>query len=84
MVDQGPADPGVGAAALARVAADLDGVAARTAAEATRLRRAGGEAEQLAALDRAAEDAARVASRVRQAQLKAGQARLFDGGLDGS
>lgn len=66
------------ATALARVAADFEGVAGRAAREAMRAREAGAEPNHVTALDRAANEAAGVASRLRQAQLDLPQQRLFD------
>lgn len=70
------------ATSLARVAADLDAVAARAAREAAHAREAGAEPNHLTALERAANDAARLASRVRQAQMGTSQQRLFDAAPD--
>ena len=66
------------ATALARVAADLEAVAGRAAREALRAVEAGAEPNHVTALERAANDAARLASRLRRAQITLPQQRLFD------
>jgi hypothetical protein len=61
----------------ARVVADLEAVAARAAAAARQLESAGGEPNDVVALQTAANGAARAATELRRAQLAASQQRLL-------
>lgn len=61
----------------ARVVADLEAVAARAAAAARRLESAGGEPNDVVALQTAANRAASAATELRRAQLAASQQRML-------